>query len=184
MRYSVPLAISLSVHVLLFIMGGALLVKSAQVRVQVIPQSIQVDLEQMPPQAQPQPKIEKNIWAKASAVPKVKKKLIVKTLPRPIQSVVKMVQARADYFQNPPPEYPELAKQMRQEGLVLLSVDVDRNGSPIKVEIIKSSGFHMLDQAAFRAVSHWQFQPGRMGNLPVESVVTIPIRFTLEKEIT
>jgi len=90
--------------------------------------------------------------------------------------------ANPNYFQNPAPEYPTLAKQMRQEGLVLLSVDVDRDGLPIKVEIIKSSGFHMLDQAAIMAVSHWRFQPGRTGNLPIESVVTIPIRFTLEKE--
>jgi protein TonB len=91
------------------------------------------------------------------------------------------VKANPDYFQNPPPEYPELAKQMRQEGFVLLAADVDREGMPIKVEILKSSGFHLLDQAALKAVRHWKFQPGRIGSIPIESTVTVPIRFRLEK---
>ena len=86
-----------------------------------------------------------------------------------------------DYFQNPPPEYPELAKQMRQEGRVMLSVTVDRQGLPIKVEIAQSSGFRLLDQAALKAVSHWKFQPGRIGDFPVESQVTVPVRFRLEQ---
>jgi|GEM_PF-4398673 TonB family protein len=91
------------------------------------------------------------------------------------------VKANPEYFQNPPPEYPELAKQMHQEGLVMLAVDVDRDGIPIKVDILKSSGFHLLDQAALNAVRHWKFQPGRIGSIPIESTVMIPIRFRLEK---
>jgi protein TonB len=39
----------------------------------------------------------------------------------------------------------------------------------------------MFDEAALRAVSHWRFQPGRIGSLPVESKVTVPVRFSLEK---
>jgi protein TonB len=88
--------------------------------------------------------------------------------------------ANPNYFQNPAPEYPELAKQMRQEGLIILAVDVDREGLPIKVEINQSSGFRLLDQAALKAVGHWKFQPGRMGDIPVESTAIVPIRFRLE----
>jgi protein TonB len=89
--------------------------------------------------------------------------------------------AKPDYVQNPPPPYPALAKQMHQEGIVMLSVDVDREGDPVSVDIIQSSGFRLLDQAALKAVRHWKFQPGRMGDIPVESAVTVPIRFRLEK---
>ncbi len=109
----------------------------------------------------------------------IKKQAVVK-IQENIGHVIK-VQADPNYFQNPPPEYPELAKQMRQEGLVMLAVDVDREGIPIKVEIKESSGFRLLDQAAVKAVRHWKFQPGRIGNIPVESSVTVPIRFRLEK---
>ena len=45
------------------------------------------------------------------------------------------MQANPKYFQNPPPEYPELAEQMRQEGLVMLTVDVDREGTPVQVKL-------------------------------------------------
>lgn len=91
------------------------------------------------------------------------------------------VKANSDYFQNPSPEYPELAKQMRQEGLVMLSVDVNREGDPVDVAIIQSCGYRLLDQAALRAVRHWKFQPGSMGGITVDSTVTVPIRFRLEK---
>ena len=63
----------------------------------------------------------------------------------------------------------------------MLAVDVDKEGMPIKVEILQSSGYLLLDQAALKAVRHWKFQPGRIGNISVESTVTVPIRFRLEK---
>ena len=50
-----------------------------------------------------------------------------------------------------------------------------------QVEIKKSSGFRLLDQAAIKAVRHWKFQPGRIGDLPVESKVEIPIKFSLQE---
>ena len=70
---------------------------------------------------------------------------------------------------------------MHQEGIVMLSVDVNKEGDPVSVEVIQSSGFRLLDQAALKAVRHWKFQPGSIGNIPVESTVTVPIRFRLEK---
>jgi periplasmic protein TonB len=93
-----------------------------------------------------------------------------------------IVKANPDYFKNPAPPYPELAKQMRQEGFVMLSVEVGTRGEPIKVDITQSSGYHLLDQAALEAVSHWKFQPGSIDNVAVDSTVTVPIRFHLERE--
>ena len=92
-----------------------------------------------------------------------------------------LVKANPGSYQNPPPEYPELARQMRQEGLVLLGVDVNAQGLPDKVVIAQSSGFRLLDQAALRAVSRWKFQPGRIGEFSKESEVTVPVRFRLEQ---
>ncbi len=177
MTYFHSFIASLSVHVILFFIGGAIFIKTAQYNVQNVPQSTTVELVEA---LQPPPVIENMAPPKPIEKPaQVKKQEIVK-IQRVFSQVIK-VQANPDYFQNPPPEYPELAKQMRQEGLVLLAVDVDREGTPIKVEIKQSSGYRLLDQAAVRAVSHWKFQPGRMGDIPVESTVTVPIRFRLEK---
>ncbi|WKZ20359.1 MAG: energy transducer TonB [Candidatus Jettenia sp. CY-1] len=104
----------------------------------------------------------------------------VKTMPRPSQGTIR-TKSKPGYFQNRPPEYPQLAKQMRQEGLVILRVEVDQKGTPVKVEVEKSSGYQLLDQAALKAVRHWRFQPERVGNSPVKSMVAIPVRFRLEE---
>ncbi len=168
--------ISLFLHALLFFIGGAVFVKTAQYNVQDIPQSTTIELVEA---LQSQPVVEDMAPPKSIVKPvEIKKPVVVKIQEKVVSHVVK-VQANPNYFQNPPPEYPELAKQMRQEGLVMLAVDVDREGIPIKVEIKKSSGYRLLDQAAVKAVSHWKFEPGSIGNITVESAVTVPIRFRL-----
>lgn len=173
---------SLFVHALLFFIGGAIFVKTAQYNVQNVPQSTTVELvEAVQPlpvveDIAPPKSVEKHIVIKKTV--EIKKQAVIK-IQKNIGHVIK-VQANPNYFQNPPPEYPDLAKQMRQEGLVMLAVDVDREGIPIQVEIKKSSGFRLLDQAAVKAVKHWKFQPGRIGDFPVVSEVTVPVRFRLE----
>ena len=119
---------SIFVHALLFFVGGAIFVKTAQYNVQNVPESTTVELVeaiQTPPVvediAPPKP-IEKHIVVNKTV--EIKKQVVIK-IQKNIGHVIK-VQANPNYFQNPPPEYPELAKQMRQEGLVMLAVDVDR----------------------------------------------------------
>ncbi len=104
----------------------------------------------------------------------------VKTMPRPSQGTIR-AKSKPGYFQNRPPEYPQLARQMHQEGLVMLSVEVDQKGMPVKVEVKQSSGYQLLDQAALKAVKRWRFQPERIGDIPIESKVTIPVKFRLEE---
>lgn len=105
----------------------------------------------------------------------------VKAMPRPSQGTIR-TKSNPGYFRNHPPKYPQLAKQLHQEGLVMLMVEVDRKGMPVTVEVEQSSGYQLLDQSALEAVRHWRFQPERIGNIPVESRVTIPIRFRLEEQ--
>jgi protein TonB len=90
--------------------------------------------------------------------------------------------AKAGYLKNPAPPYPYEALERGQEGLVTLSVTVDRFGHPKNVSVQQSSGFRMLDDAALKTVKKWKFSPGRTGFLALESQVLIPIRFELELE--
>ena len=87
--------------------------------------------------------------------------------------------AGADYLDNPRPRYPMRARRRGLEGTVLVSVQVDRQGEPVAVDVAQSSGHAILDRAARRAVQRWRFAPARRRGEPVAAEVTIPVRFTL-----
>jgi protein TonB len=61
-----------------------------------------------------------------------------------------------------------------------LRVQVTAAGEPASVNILNSSGFFRLDQAARRAVMDWKFHPGRAAGLPVPSEVDVPVHFKLQ----
>jgi len=87
----------------------------------------------------------------------------------------------ADYLHNPKPAYPAMARRLNQEGEVLLRVRVSAEGNPLSVEIAKSSGFTLLDEAARNAVRQWRFVPARRGGEPIESWVGVPVVFRLDR---
>jgi protein TonB len=93
--------------------------------------------------------------------------------------VSRAVKARPDDLKNSPPIYPAAARHRHEEGLVLLAVEVADDGHAARVDIEKSSGFKLLDDAAVEAVQRWDFQPARIGPVAVASRVEVPIRFEL-----
>lgn len=86
----------------------------------------------------------------------------------------------ADYLNNPRPPYPPLARRMGEEGVVRLRVRVGVDGKPLSVQVARSSGSRVLDDAAERAVSGWRFVPARRGDEAVAADVIVPISFKLE----
>jgi protein TonB len=89
--------------------------------------------------------------------------------------------ARVAYGTNPLPPYPLLARRLGKEGVVVLEVLVAIDGHAAEVRVVRSSGFAPLDDAALTTVrDRWRFVPARRGGEPVESRVTVPIRFRLE----
>lgn len=89
-------------------------------------------------------------------------------------------ESKPSYLKNPPPPYPETARKLGQEGLVLLTVEVNTEGIPAFVKVKESSGFQTLDNAALKAIQKWRFSPASIGSLPVASQVDIPIRFQIQ----
>jgi len=91
--------------------------------------------------------------------------------------------ARVAYGTNPLPPYPLVARRLGKEGVVLLEVLVAPDGRAADVRMIRSSGFAPLDESAVTTVrDRWRFVPARRDGLPVESRVTVPIRFRLAGE--
>jgi protein TonB len=84
------------------------------------------------------------------------------------------------YLNNPAPSYPVIAKRAREQGKVLLRVQVDAAGQVAGIEIHRSSGFERLDKAALAAVRQWRFVPARSGDRAISGVALVPITFQLE----
>lgn len=82
-------------------------------------------------------------------------------------------------LKNLPPVYPARAREEGWEGAVVLKVRVGPDGSPQQVDVFKSSGYRILDEAALKAVRRWQFLPARAGGIPFSSWIKIPVRFRL-----
>lgn len=89
--------------------------------------------------------------------------------------------AKANYLKNPEPPYPAQARRRGQEGLVILEVRVTRLGRASEISMKQSSGFPLLDDAAIKAVREWEFDPAKVGVMPVESRIEVPVRFRLFK---
>lgn len=65
-------------------------------------------------------------------------------------------------LKQPAPRYPLMARRRGQQGLVTLKIEVEQSGQPVHVQVLKSSGYDILDRAASQAVSNWKFRPLRI----------------------
>lgn len=87
------------------------------------------------------------------------------------------VQAPEKIF-NVNPEYPELARRARMEGIVILTAIIDKQGNVMEVEITRGLGLG-LDVAALDAVKQWKYTPTFYNGRPVEVILTVTVRFQL-----
>jgi len=94
------------------------------------------------------------------------------------KSAYTFVQPRYDYCPNP--DHPQKASREAKEGKVMLRVLVDQEGRPKSVEVYRSSGFAILDQAAVDNVKRrCRFHPARDGDKRVEHWTRVPVEFSL-----
>ena len=81
---------------------------------------------------------------------------------------------------NPHPPYPMIARKEGWQGKLILNVFVNKNGKVKNVELLKSSGYKILDNVSLQTVKTWSFKPAKLGKRYVEDNIKIPMRFVLE----
>jgi protein TonB len=90
----------------------------------------------------------------------------------------------ADYklsaLNNPKPPYPPYSYKARQEGQVILLVDVLATGESGQVSIFLSSGFELLDESALTTVKKWHFVPAKKDGQVIPQTIRVPITFSLK----
>ncbi|MCS6854881.1 MAG: TonB family protein [Elioraea sp.] len=79
------------------------------------------------------------------------------------------------------PTYPWEARRNRWQGTVVLAVTVSPEGHPVAIEVARSSGHAVLDQAAADAVRQWRFVPAQRNGVAVADRVAVPITFRLRE---
>jgi protein TonB len=76
------------------------------------------------------------------------------------------------------PDYPEIARQARVEGVVILEATTDVFGRVTGVRVLRS--LPLLDSAAVDAVRQWVFEPMVINGRPRPVTFTVTVRFILK----
>ncbi|WGV98630.1 energy transducer TonB [Vibrio sp. YMD68] len=76
-------------------------------------------------------------------------------------------------------DYPRSAKRRNIQGVVLVEVWLDPEGDQTKLTIVSSSGHQILDSAALKGISEWQFRHHKNDGQAIAHRVQIPINFKL-----
>jgi periplasmic protein TonB len=79
----------------------------------------------------------------------------------------------------PAPDYPRDALRARASGNVLIRIDVGTDGTPVSLEVLRSSRNRSLDRAALQAVRRWRFEPAVRDGVPVAASVQQTVSFDL-----
>ena len=80
-----------------------------------------------------------------------------------------------------PITYPRWAIRQGWQGKFVLAIEVLKDGSVGRVQIMQSTGHQHLDKTTEDAVKSWHFQPAMQDGKPVVECVQVPVYFQLDK---
>ena len=87
----------------------------------------------------------------------------------------------AEGIRNPDPEYPAASRSQGEQGVVTVLLRISPAGSVEGMEVIRSSGYAALDEAARRAVQRWRFRPAMRDGLAIPGTIRTAIHFRLQQ---
>ncbi len=78
-----------------------------------------------------------------------------------------------------PITYPRWAIRQGWEGRITIAVEVLKDGTVGRTQVMQSTGHLILDEAAVKAVKTWRFQPAMKNGQPIVECSQIPVTFKL-----
>jgi protein TonB len=75
------------------------------------------------------------------------------------------------------PVYPDIAKQARVQGVVILECTISPQGKVTDVKVLR--GIPLLDESAKEAVKQWVYTPTLLNGVPVPVIMTVTVNFKL-----
>jgi TonB family protein len=152
-------------------------------------------LESSAPEASPSPEIEATPEALAPSAPASAR---TRPSPRATPAPVEEEQTEDSPVEPPPtpkalrvgagisepkkvrnvnPRYPEIAKQARVQGVVILECTIDSRGDVSDIKVLRS--IPLLDAAAVEAVKQWRYEPTILNGVAVPLIMTVTVNFRL-----
>jgi len=80
---------------------------------------------------------------------------------------------------GPTPQYTEVARRARIQGVVIVEAIIDKSGRVTDVRVLKALPMG-LDQAAVDAVRQWRFEPATLNGKPVDVFYSLTVNFRLQ----
>jgi protein TonB len=110
--------------------------------------------------------------------PPVAQPVVVPTPKPPSEEYVPVTQP--NFVQQAAHIYPPEAARRHQQGVVVLMLYISGGGTIDKIEIVKSSGYPLLDAAAIKEMKQSRFEPAMDGAIPVRSRAHASVTYKLE----
>ncbi len=77
--------------------------------------------------------------------------------------------------------YPPALRDAGIQGNTSASVLINTDGTPIHVQVVRSSRYSEMDQATLTVIRSMRFEPAKNGQCPVPFFTVIPFSWTLER---
>lgn len=87
------------------------------------------------------------------------------------------------FVNKPEPEYPPVARRLGWEGSTLLLLELRADGTVGEVNVVATSNYPVLDDAAKQAAKKWTHVPARRDGVPVTQWITQTIPFKLNDAV-
>jgi RNA polymerase sigma factor (sigma-70 family) len=94
---------------------------------------------------------------------------------------IKELDAQPKPNKQVPPKYPEEMRRLGVAGRAVISMTIDKTGAVRNLQTISTTE-DVFAEAALEAVSQWQFNPGQLAGLPVNTKLQVPIILNLSNE--
>lgn len=85
-------------------------------------------------------------------------------------------------FDEPPPYYPEAARQLKKRGTVLMAVLIDHSGAVRDALLLGDPLGDGLDQSSVNTVRRWKYRPATHGGAAVNVIKPESVTFSISKQ--
>jgi TonB family protein len=79
----------------------------------------------------------------------------------------------------PPPQYTEIARKARIQGVVIVQAIIDKTGTVTNVKVLKGLPMGLSEQAV-EAIKKWKFSPATLNGKPVDVYYNLTVNFRLQ----